>query len=97
MRSMETKLGYQKKVEARFNRLGAKIDEFLQQAEAGGREGLDTLSHEIRARQHTAAQKLRQFEDAAGESWQQLRPGLEKAWADLKQAWEKASSRLRSA
>lgn len=97
--AVETKELYEKTMEARLRRLGARIDE-LQDAveEMGAKTKVDFYKwiEELRDQQIHVRNKFREMKDSSGEIWIDLKTGLENAARDLKETLDKISPKIKN-
>jgi signal transduction histidine kinase len=97
---MEDKESYQKTMEARLARLGAKLDQLKEGADKAGEKAkteINRLMQDLRQRQDLARKKFQEVKGASGEAWVQLRAGLEKAAEQLKEGLDQAGSKFKQA
>jgi hypothetical protein len=50
--------------------------------------------HELRARQHAAAEKMKELGKASGEAWEQTKETADKIWAELKTGISNAQAKF---
>jgi sugar diacid utilization regulator len=84
---MEIKDAYREKLSAQLKEWSAQINLMEAKAENIGADmkikRLEAI-HELRAKQHLAAEKMKEMEKYSGDAWDQVKITAEKIWADLK-------------
>ena len=76
---------------AQINLLEAKLDSVGADMRVKRAEEL----HELRSKQHAAAEKMKELGKSTGEAWEQLRVAADKMWADFKTGLTDAQSKFK--
>ena len=93
----ETKQEYQKKIQAQFDQLDARVELLkAKSAEATADVKIEYLERmaELRAKRDSAKVKLQELQQASDEAWTEMQSGFEKAWNELSQSWKDASAKF---
>ena len=97
--AVETKELYEKTMEARLRRLGARIDDLQEEVEEmGAKTKVDFYQwiEELRDQQVHVRNKFREMKDSSGEIWLDLKSGLENSARDLKEALDKIGPKVKN-
>jgi hypothetical protein len=95
----ETKELYEKTMEARLGRLGARIDELQEEAEMmGAKTKVDFYKwiDGLRDQEVHLKNKFKEMKESSGEIWLDLKTGLENSARELKDALDKVSSKIKN-
>jgi len=76
---------------AQINLLEAKLDSVGADMRVKRAEEL----HELRARQHAAAEKIKELGRSTGEAWEQVKVSADKMWDDFKTGLTDAQSKFK--
>jgi hypothetical protein len=94
---MEIQTAYKQKMSAQLKEWGAQLDLMEAKAENIGADinikRAEKL-HDLRAKQHTASEKMKELENSSGEAWQQVKLTADKIWDDLKVGIAEAHSKF---
>jgi hypothetical protein len=97
--AVETKELYEKTMEARLRRLGARIDDLqVEVEEMGAKTKVDFYKwiEELRDQQVHVRNKFREMKNSSGEIWLDLKSGLENSARDLKEALDKIAPKIKN-
>jgi archaellum component FlaC len=95
---MEIKDAYKQKMAAQLKEWNAQINLLEAKVENAGADMKVMRAkklHELRAKQHTASEKLKELEKASGEAWEQVKKTADKIWDDLKAGIADAHSKFK--
>jgi len=84
---MEIQKAYQEQMGAKLKEWSAQINLLESKIESAGAEMRVKRAeqlHELRAKQHAAADKMKELGRASGEAWEQAKVTADKLWEDLK-------------
>ncbi len=76
---------------AQINLLEAKLDNVSAEMRVRRAEEL----HELRAKQHAAAEKMKELGKSTGEAWEQVKVAADKMWDDFKTGLTDAQSKFK--
>lgn len=76
---------------AQIDLLGAKTEHAAAQVKLKYIEELDAL----RAKQHTAAEKLKELQEGSGDAWETVKETADKVWDDLRTGLAGAASKFK--
>jgi archaellum component FlaC len=94
---MEMQTAYKQKMLAQLKEWDAQISLIEAKAENIGADMKIKRAeelHELRAKQHTASEKMKELEKASGEAWEQVKVTADKVWEDLKSGIAEAHSKF---
>ena len=94
----EDKETYEKTMEIRLGRLGARIDELQMKTGTMGeniKSEFNRWIEDLRMKQEMASQKFQNLKEAGSDIWEDLKTGLEKSAADLKEMIDKIGPKIR--
>jgi len=97
--AVEAKEIYEKTMEARLGRIGARIDMLQEEVEEmGARKRVDLYKwiEDLRDKQAHLRNKLREMKEASGEIWVDLKGGLENSARDLKDTLDRISPKIKN-
>ena len=95
---VENKEMYQKTMEVRLGKLGARIDQLLEEAEKFGgaaKAEFNELKDDLRLKQELTRQRFQNLIEATGNVWEDLREGFEQSSADLKETVDRAVQKIK--
>ena len=95
---MEIDEAYRQKMAAQLKEWNAQISLFEAKAENAGADlkvqRAEAL-HELRAKQHAAAEQMRELGRASGAAWEQVKETADKVWDDLRAGLAAAQSKFK--
>lgn len=94
---MEIQEAYKQKMSAQLKEWGAQINLMEAKMESFGADMKVKRAgelYELRAKQHTASEKMKELGKASGEAWEQVKVTADKIWDDLKAGVADAHSKF---
>ena len=92
---MDTKQGYQEKMEAQLQQLQTKIDELRVKASLAKEDAKDAYQEQMKTlnhKQQEAQAKLQELKSSSENAWQEVKAGMDNALNDLQNAFNKATT-----
>ena len=95
--SKQQKDEFQRKMQARLDEYGQRIEELQAKTEKMSAEvkaKLNRRIEDLQTRQEAAEERLAQLKSSSSKAWAEIKEGLDQAMKDLEQAYEDASSQF---
>ena len=96
--SQQTKEEFQKKLEAQFNELDAKIAKLRQKGrdlKDKAKANWDQKMAELETKRKAASAKLAEVGHSSAEAWKDVQKGAQSAWDELDKAFDKAKDNFK--
>lgn len=95
---MEIQNAYKQKMAAQMKEWGAQINLLEAKLDSVGADMRVKRAeelHELRTKQHAAAEKMKELGKSTGEAWEQVKVSADKMWADFKTGLTDAQSKFK--